>query len=138
MRSTGGLGALGSEFNVNSSPPVIAGVNRMKNFDNSPLLYDAERDLYLAIRALPPKLRPKCRVCECEYEVSSLVIYSKCPQCGQQSKHRSFGGGGEIQDILLMALQWFAGAGVEIPEEFRSLVDDDWTDWDEHYAEEDD
>ncbi len=73
------------------------------------------------------------------YEFSSLVIYSECSKCGRQIKQRSFGGGGgEVQDILLIALQWFRSAGAKLPEELKSLVDDDWAEFDECYRHEND
>lgn len=107
----------------------------MKIYDNNPLKAEQERALYQAVRDLPATVSAKCVSCGHEYDISVLPAYSKCPKCGQQSKHRSFGGSGDVQDIMLIVLKWFSDAGMSIPEELKPLAESDWSILDTYYKD---
>ncbi len=113
-------------------------VNRMNEPDYLPLDANTERALYRAIRALPATRKWKCSTCGKENECSSLLIHSQCAGCGCECKLRASSGAADLQDFLLIALQWFHNAGVQVPEELRPLVEGNWEEWDEYFEEEDD
>lgn len=109
----------------------------MTNFKFSPLNTEDEELLFRAIRQLPPSRTYNCIECDSLVTFSSIEVYSRCPNCHRQAKHRSLGGGLDLQDLLLMSLQWFHIAGYELPANLTRLVDSDWDDLDSYYAPDD-
>lgn len=107
----------------------------MIDINRNPLDLKNEEALFKAIRNLPHKRIWICIKCDTENECPTLAIYSDCENCGTHCKMRSFWGGTDLQDVLLIALQWLEGAGVEVPPDMRPLVDKDWTDWDQYYGD---
>ena len=104
----------------------------MPNY-NLPISSEDEAKLYAAIRSLPQVKRWRCFQCKQECASSTLRVYATCENCGELTKLRSFGGEIDVEDLILIILQWLAQAGVTIPQEFKSLVYNNWDDWDEYY-----
>ena len=62
-----------------------------------------------AIESFP--LRRVVGHCGAEFGVSPFDIYASCPICGTKIKVRSFGGGGEIEDVFDAVISWMSKSG---------------------------
>ncbi len=75
-------------------------------------------DLIRQIHKLPRRRETTCLDCKTTHSYLTLDTYVKCPECGRQTKTRSFGGYNEPQDVIEAVLAWL-GEGPAFDELIR-------------------
>jgi predicted nucleic acid-binding Zn-ribbon protein len=68
-------------------------------------------DMIGSIAGFP--LHREVRHCGQVFQVSSLDLYTSCPNCGARIKVRSFSGGVELEDVFGAVFAWMSQPGAE-------------------------
>ena len=82
---------------ADSSNPVV---------DQLRISHEDYLDLVREIHKLPRRRETTCLDCKTSFSYLTLDTYVKCPDCGRQTKTRSFGGYNEPQDVIEAVLAW--------------------------------
>ncbi len=103
-----------------------------------PISHDEFNDIYEALKVLPKISKAKCKKCNQDFEYASILIYAKCPGCGEKYKMRSYGAYEEVEDLIVLVLDWL-GSGKDkekLLKAYKSMLDTgNFEVWTEYFEE---
>jgi ribosomal protein S27E len=106
--------------------------------DYLPLNHIEFKEVFEALKTLPQFRECCCPNCETTFSYATIAVHVTCPSCGTSVKTRCFGGYEEIQDLILLVLDWLGSHNTRdtILKEFDSFEESgDLASWDEFFAD---
>ncbi|MBN1800397.1 MAG: hypothetical protein JW891_02770 [Candidatus Lokiarchaeota archaeon] len=70
------------------------------------------KEIFEKLKKLPKKTEKFCPNCTKSFDFSPILIYATCPNCKYEFKTRAFSGYIELEDVIVMILDWL-GKGEE-------------------------